>query len=39
MVANMRSIPRHEGFSVMMIPLRFEGATGSPIRAFALWED
>jgi kynurenine formamidase len=39
LVANINRIPRHEGFSVMAMPLRFEGATGSPVRMIALWED
>jgi len=39
LVANITKIPRHEGFYVMGMPLRFEGATGSPIRMIALWED
>ena len=39
LVANITKIPRHEGFSVMVMPLRFEGATGSPVRMIALWED
>lgn len=39
MVANMRRIPRHDGFYVMFLPLRFVGATGSPVRALALWTE
>lgn len=39
LVANIRRIPRHEGFYVIGLPLRFEGATGSPIRMIALWEE
>ena len=37
-VNNIDRIPRHSGFSIMLIPLRFVGATGSPVRIFALWE-
>ncbi len=37
-VHNIDRIPRHAGFSIMLIPLRFIGATGSPVRIFALWE-
>ncbi len=39
LVANITRIPRHEGFYVLGMPLRFEGATGSPIRMIALWEE
>jgi kynurenine formamidase len=39
LVANMTRIPVHQGFWFMMVPLRFEGMTGSPIRPLALWED
>lgn len=39
MVANITRIPRHEGFYVMFLPLRLVGATGSPVRALALWEE
>jgi kynurenine formamidase len=38
-LANIDRIPRHAGFSVMILPLRFEGLTGSPVRALALWTD
>ena len=38
-LANIHRIPRHTGFSVMILPLRFEGLTGSPVRALALWTD
>lgn len=37
-VNNIDRIPLHQGFSVMVIPLRLVGCTGSPVRAFALWE-
>ncbi len=38
-VANIHLIPRHTDFNVMILPLRFEGLTGSPVRALALWTD
>jgi kynurenine formamidase len=37
-VANIERIPVHSGFTVMIVPLRLVGATGSPVRVFALWE-
>lgn len=37
-VANIDRIPMHEGFTVMALPLRLVGATGSPARVLALWE-
>jgi kynurenine formamidase len=37
-VHNIDRIPVHQGFSLMVVPLRFVGATGSPVRVFALWE-
>jgi kynurenine formamidase len=37
-VANIERIPVHSGFTVMIVPLRLVGATGSPVRIFALWE-
>jgi kynurenine formamidase len=37
-VNNIERIPVHEGFTVMIVPLRLVGATGSPVRIFALWE-
>ena len=37
-VANIERIPRHEGFTVMVAPLRLAGATGSPVRVFAMWQ-
>jgi kynurenine formamidase len=37
-VNNINRIPMHRGFSVMVVPLRFVGATGSPVRIFAVWE-
>lgn len=39
LVANITKIPRHEGFYVIGLPLRLEGATGSPIRMIAVWEE
>jgi len=38
-VANITRIPRHTGFYFAMFPLKFVGATGSPVRALAIWED
>jgi kynurenine formamidase len=35
----MTQIPIHHGFWFMMLPLRFVGMTGSPIRPIALWND
>ncbi len=37
-LVNIARIPRHDGFYFAMVPLRFTGLTGSPVRAFALWE-
>ncbi|BAF61076.1 MAG: cyclase family protein [Pelotomaculum sp.] len=37
-VANITKIPRHDNFYVAMFPLKFVGATGSPVRMFAIWE-
>jgi kynurenine formamidase len=37
-VANIEKIPVHQGFTVMVMPLRLIGATGSPVRVFAMWE-
>lgn len=37
-VANIDRIPRHEGFAIIVAPLRLVGATGSPARVLALWE-
>jgi kynurenine formamidase len=37
-VANIEKIPVHSRFTVMIVPLRLVGATGSPVRIFALWE-
>ena len=39
MVANITRIPKHTGFYVMFMPLRFVGGTGAPARALALWEE
>ncbi len=38
-VANIEKIPRHEGFGVILTPLRLVGCTGSPVRVFAVWEE
>jgi kynurenine formamidase len=38
-IANMKKIPRHTDFYYAMFPLKFVGATGSPVRAFAMWEE
>jgi kynurenine formamidase len=38
LVANIDRIPRHQGFWLTLAPLRIVGATGSPVRIFALWE-
>lgn len=38
LVNNIERIPRHEGFWLNLAPLRIVGATGSPVRIFALWE-
>lgn len=38
-VANINRIPRQSGFDVMILPLKFVGLTGSPVRALALWTD
>jgi kynurenine formamidase len=37
-VANIERIPVHQGFTVLVAPLRLVGATGSPVRVLALWE-
>ena len=37
-VANIERIPVHQGFTLMVMPLRLVGATGSPVRVLALWE-
>jgi kynurenine formamidase len=39
MVANVNRIPRHKNFDTMILPLKFVGLTGSPVRALALWTD
>lgn len=39
LVANITKIPVHQGFWFVMLPLRFVGMTGSPIRPLALWND
>lgn len=38
-IANMTRIPMHQGFWYMMLPLRFVGMTGSPIRPLAVWDE
>jgi kynurenine formamidase len=37
-LTNITKIPRHDGFYCAMFPLKFVGLTGSPVRAFAMWE-
>jgi kynurenine formamidase len=37
-VNNIDRIAHHSGFWVICTPLRFVGASGSPMRIFALWE-
>jgi kynurenine formamidase len=37
-VNNIDRIPIHTGFWVVMLPLRFVGLSGSPVRVVALWE-
>lgn len=37
-VKNIPKIPRHQDFTLLMLPLRWKGATGSPVRALAMWE-
>jgi kynurenine formamidase len=32
-------LPGHSGFDVVILPLKFMGLTGSPVRALALWND
>jgi len=38
LVNNIDRIPLHSGFWVVMLPLRFVGLSGSPVRVVALWE-
>lgn len=38
-VANINRIPRHDNFYVIILPLKFRGLTGSPVRALALWTE
>ncbi|MEW6243855.1 MAG: cyclase family protein [Bacillota bacterium] len=38
-IANMTRIPMHDNFYFAMFPLKFVGLTGSPVRAFAIWEE
>jgi kynurenine formamidase len=37
-VNNIERIPVHQGFSLLLVPMRLVGCTGSPVRVFALWE-
>lgn len=37
-VNNINRIPVHQGFSVLLAPLRLVGCTGSPVRVLAVWE-
>lgn len=37
-VNNIERIPMHQGFTVLLCPLRLVGGTGSPARVMALWE-
>ncbi len=37
LVNNIDRIPKHKDFSLMVIPLRLIGCTGSPVRVLALW--
>lgn len=37
-VNNIERIPIHQGFGVLLSPLRLVGCTGSPVRIFAVWE-
>ena len=39
LVANIRRIPRHEGFYAIALPQKLEGAAGITIRMIALWEE
>ena len=39
LTANVNKLPRHAGFYVLVLPLRWQGLSGSPVRALALWED
>jgi kynurenine formamidase len=39
LTANINKIPRHQGFYVLAMPLRWKGLSGSPVRAIALWEE
>lgn len=38
-VNNINRIPMHQGFSILLTPLRFVGCTGSPVRVMAVWEE
>lgn len=38
-LVNITKIPRHKDFYFAIFPLKFVGLTGSPVRAFAIWED
>ena len=37
-VNNIERIPFHSGFWIIVMPLRFIGLSGSPVRVIALWE-
>jgi kynurenine formamidase len=37
-VNNINRIPVHQGFGVLLIPLRLVGCTGSPARVLPVWE-
>jgi kynurenine formamidase len=37
-VNNIERIPFHSGFWIIVMPLRFVGLSGSPVRVIALWE-
>ena len=39
LTANITKIPMHQGFYVIVMPLRWKGLSGSPVRALALWEE
>lgn len=38
-ICNMTKIPKHQDFYYAMFPLKLVGCTGSPVRAFAIWQD
>ncbi len=39
LTANIHKIPIHQGFYVLVMPLRWQGLSGSPVRAIALWAE